>query len=432
MNESRLVTIVRALTDGAVSRRGLARGFAGTALATALIRAGSDDLAARKRKKGKKRKKRNRGNQGNGRGNGGGVENPCGGTICEGVCVDLNTDPKNCGACGTTCGDNACVGGLCVEIIGSRGSGEDQFEDPFGLAVNGDGVVYIADSSNARIVILGGGTFGNAEFVQPTALAVNQVTGDVYATDIGTHSVVRFAANGRVLGVFGNFGTGVDQFEFPLGIAVDPGPGGQIFIADTGNNRIQRMSASGFPLGRFGRRGSGQVEFDQPQGVALSADRILFVADTNNHRIQVLDLDGGFVRAFGTRGSGPGQFERPVALTFGIDGSLLVVDQGNNRIQQFTPDGQFLKALGSAGSGPGQFNAPTGIAVDEDAIGVVDTGNHRLQAFFRGGSAQESAGAAAPFGFGNDRAPAAAATSRRRQTAGRGSRRGAGKGRGGR
>ncbi len=34
--------------------------------------------------------------------------------LCAGACLDTRTDPRNCGACGASCGAAACVGGACV------------------------------------------------------------------------------------------------------------------------------------------------------------------------------------------------------------------------------------------------------------------------------------------------------------------------------
>ncbi len=36
--------------------------------------------------------------------------------VCESGCVDLDSDPGNCGRCGKSCLPGACVGGACTEI----------------------------------------------------------------------------------------------------------------------------------------------------------------------------------------------------------------------------------------------------------------------------------------------------------------------------
>lgn len=391
MNESHFAALLRALTDDAITRRGLACGLGGLAIAAGLLHVGLDELDAKKRKKGKKRRRRSRGNNGGdgGGNNGGGDGNGGGGggggdecpfTICEGQCVDLNTDPNNCGSCGGLCAsDNTCVGGACVEVVGEPGSGEGQFDTPIGVAVIAQGVEIATDSLNGRVVFLAGGLFTDFGLDQPAGIAINQTTDEVYVTDVVSHSILRFTGGGELIDEFGNFGSGVDQFETPSAIAIDQQGGGQLFIADTGNNRIQRTSETGFALGRFGRFGAGQGEFNRPEGVAISADRFVFVADTGNNRIQVLDRDGTFIAAFGSAGSGPGQFNQPSGLAFAANGNLFVVDKGNNRVQEFSAQGQFVSTFGSAGGAPGQFNQPTGIAIDGGTILVTDSGNDRVQ-----------------------------------------------------
>jgi DNA-binding beta-propeller fold protein YncE len=401
MYESFFDECARSLVSGSLTRRRLARGLAGVVAAVGLIHVGGDELEAKKRKKRRKGKKRKRqdgaGNPGDGSGN------ACPLAVCDGQCVDLNTDVNNCGACGAVCPDDAagCVGGRCLFV-----SGNGQFDSPTGIATDIRGVALVADTGNERVAFLSGASFDKgADLVAPTGVAVNTASGEVYVTDPALQFGLRFAADGRLLGSFGSFGSGFGQVDTPLGAAVDPG-NGRVFVVDSGNNRIQRFSATGSPLGQLGGAGSGERQFLEPEGVTIGPNREVVVADTGNNRIQMLDQAGAFIRAFGSPGSGPGQFNRPVAVTFDRDDELFVVDQGNNRIQQFTLDGQFVAAFGSAGSAPGQFNGPTGIATDEGvALLVVDTGNHRVQAFSPARTVLITTGAAAR--SEKDRAPGA-------------------------
>lgn len=43
------------------------------------------------------------------------LDRPC--AACDGGCVDLKTDPKNCGACGHDCQGATCVGGKCQPMV---------------------------------------------------------------------------------------------------------------------------------------------------------------------------------------------------------------------------------------------------------------------------------------------------------------------------
>jgi DNA-binding beta-propeller fold protein YncE len=254
------------------------------------------------------------------------------------------------------------------------------------MAFDGDGIFFVTDSGNQRVVGALGEPFRENLLVRPFGIAANTVTGDIYVTGADSSTLLRFRSNGDLVGTFGSFGSGIEQFRSPLGVAVDDAgatPTNRVFVADTGNSRIQRLSASGFFAARFGREGSAVGEFRNPEGIAINRNGNVVVADTGNHRIQVLNQTGEMILAFGSQGSGNGQFNRPVAVALDDDDNIHVVDQGNNRVQRFSSDGQFLEAFGQPGSGIGQFNAPTGITIATDAlIAVADTGNHRVQGFF--------------------------------------------------
>lgn len=50
---------------------------------------------------------------------------PDAGSVCAGVCVELSTDPSNCGACGQTCASpNTCSGGACYPTCWQDGDGD--------------------------------------------------------------------------------------------------------------------------------------------------------------------------------------------------------------------------------------------------------------------------------------------------------------------
>ena len=122
MIASRFATLVRALTDGALTRRGFAQGLGAAVLAPGLALAGLEDAAARRRGGKKRRKKRNKRRGGNN----GGDNDRCPFARCAGQCLDLDSDPANCGACGRACDEGAvCVVGFCAIALGSRGSTAD-------------------------------------------------------------------------------------------------------------------------------------------------------------------------------------------------------------------------------------------------------------------------------------------------------------------
>ena len=94
---------------------------------------------------------------------------------------------------------------------GTPGSGDGQFNAPFGLALGPSGYVYV---TGAHVGDHSSGAHGRA-----------------------THRVQVFSADGTFVTKWGTLGSDDGQFSSPFGIAVDPS--GTIYVADHANDRIQ-------------------------------------------------------------------------------------------------------------------------------------------------------------------------------------------------
>lgn len=372
-----------ALGKRAATRRIALGGFSAFLSLAWAARSALEVAEARKRKKRRRKKRRERG------------EDRCNQTRCNGACVDLETDPAHCGACGAACPEGtSCVGGLCAAVFGGPGPALGQYDSPSGIAFAGDGLGFVADTDNQRLVRIVAGAANLAitvpEFRAPVGVAVNPDSGETYVVDKDIPLVFRLNANGQALGTFGGSAEADGGFVIPAGIAVNR-DNGQVFVADFRRDHIAHFTAVGSFLRKIGGTGSGDGEFNAPFGMTCDSEGNLYVADSGNHRVQVLNSNGNFVRAFGRQGDGNGEFESPVGVAIAADGNLLVVDQGNNRVQELTPDGRFVRSFGRAGDGIGEFEQPSGIATDGELIGVVDAGNNRLQVFFPPSAAAERA-----------------------------------------
>lgn len=226
---------------------------------------------------------------------------------------------------------------------GDRGAAASaQLRYPGGVAVDGNGQIYIADTfnnrirhveSNGRITTIGGtgkagysgeGTATRSEFNYPTGIAVDS-GGTVYVADTYNNRIRRIDAHGTITTVAGtgNAGFGGDggmarkaALDHPQGVAVS---GDEIYIADTYNNRIRRIDGHGTistvaGTGDNGFAGDGgpatQAALRTPFGVAVGPGGDLYIADTLNNRIRL--LSGGTITTiagtgvFGTTGRGGG------------------------------------------------------------------------------------------------------------------------------
>src|SRR3990172_5145345 len=203
-----------------------------------------------------------------------------------------------------------------------------QLNAPYGVAVDGVGNVFIADANNHRVrridavtgfigTIAGtgingfsgdGGAATSAQLNSPLGVAVDGV-GNVFIADSSNHRVRRVDAVTGFISTFagtGTFGFSGDsaaatsaQLYYPWGGAVDGG--GNVFIGDSFNHRVRRVDAgTGFistlaGTGTAGFSGDGaaasSAQLYNPRGVAADGDGNVYIGDTNNHRIRKIDAD---------------------------------------------------------------------------------------------------------------------------------------------
>ena len=209
---------------------------------------------------------------------------------------------------------------------------------PVGLALAGDGALFVADSGLNAVFTAGPGD--NA--LQPLTLTPPP-----------------------------------DQ---PTGLAL--GPAGDLFVASTGSHSVRRYGPDGHLLREYGGRGSEPGQMNYPTYLWLGAEAELLVTDTMNFRIQRIDPDDGVLGVFGVAGDGTGSFARPKGVAMDRYGHIYVVDSMHHAVQIFDRDGRLLLAIGEQGGGPGEFWLPSGIFVtDDNLIFVADAYNGRVQVF---------------------------------------------------
>jgi sugar lactone lactonase YvrE len=283
-----------------------------------------------------------------------------------------------------------------------------QFSDPFGVAIDSRGNVYVADGGDSNrirkigadgaVTTLAGGREGFADgvgsaasFHTPSALAIDR-RGNLYVADTGNHAIRKMTPDGRVTTLAGNgkpgFADGkgaLAQFNGPVGIAVDAA--GMVYVADTYNDRIRRIAPDGSVSTLAGNGQPGEADgaalragFDTPSALAVAPDGALYVADTGNDAIRKLGTDGLVSTIAAPAGSERHPvLRRPVGLALTRDGYLYIAASSGGRIVQMAPNGDY-HALGYADSpgeptygsdGTVQLYGPRGVAVERDGSLVV-------------------------------------------------------------
>ena len=327
---------------------------------------------------------------------------------------------------------------------GTRGFGGDGgqarnawFDGPEGVAIDANGVLYIADTFNGRIrqVAADGtittaagvgstGIFGgdngpptSAALSLPTDVAVDR-SGNPYIADFG-NSRVRMVANGVITTVAGrNNGAPIVEGEEavnarlngPTGVAVDRN--GNFYFVESGvgsgtglargDYRVWQvfagllMTLAGNGLASFGGDGTSATaaQFDTPTGVAIDAGGNVLIADSQNQRLRKI-LRGIVTTIAGTGTAGfngevvlpaTAQLNTPRGVAADSSGNYFVADTGNRRVREGQPGGNLFTRAGNGNAsyfGDGlpatqaSVNQPEGVAVDTAGnIYIADTFNN--------------------------------------------------------
>lgn len=271
---------------------------------------------------------------------------------------------------------------------GSRGSGQDQFNQPYGIAV-GNSKIYIVEDINSRISIYTQqGTFLNMwgspgkapdQFQGPLGVALAK-NGNIYLADTNNERIMVFKPDGTFVREWGKRGGGNAQFRSPTGIAIDNND--NVYVADSYNFRIQKFDAAGKFIAQFGSRGSGNDQFGLPVGVTVDNSGNVYVVDSENHRVMKFSSNGTFITKWGSQGSGDDRFNHPVGVACDSYGNVYVTDSENHRFMKFDSTGKLITKLGTRGDGDDQFRYPSGIAVDASGrVYISDSGNYRIMKF---------------------------------------------------
>jgi sugar lactone lactonase YvrE len=310
------------------------------------------------------------------------------------------------GAVSVFAGTSGVVGS--VDGIGTSA----QFSQPAGMAIDSTGDIYVTDTANAVIrkispsgvvttvagsVATRGTTDGTgtaALFNAPSGIAIDGA-GNLYVADSSANTVRKITPAGVVTTLAGSAmvrgetdGKGSDAlFNNPTGIAVDGL--GNLYVADTFNDIIRKITPAGSVTTLAGSAGiSGTFDgtgglslFNQPIGVAVDSAGNVFVADSGNATIRRVSPAGAVttiagipaISGFRDGAGSSALFNQPQALVVSLSGQIFVADTGNALVRKIAsdetvstpvlsldPGSSNSQSNGNGSSGGGGVSAPSG------------------------------------------------------------------------
>lgn len=320
--------------------------------------------------------------------------------------------------------------GMAGEAGDADGAGSAaRFNNPEGVAVDGAGTIFVADTSNhvlRRITQAGvvstfagsstqygavDGVGSAARLVFPIGVAFDR-TGMLYFTDGTTIRKVTPAA--EVTTIAGRPSDAV-HFSQPMAIAADSV--GNVFVADAIAETIRKIVPSGEVTTFAGLQGNWgtadgtgtNARFAYPDGLAIDGADNLYVGDGANSTVRkitpaaVVSTFAGAPLSMGADDGLTGaRFWSPAGLAVDGTGNVLVADQPNQAIRKIAPGGRVVTIAGAAelrGSddAPGagaRFNWPWSVALDAQGNAYVsDRGNHTIRKVTPDGIVSTLAGA---------------------------------------
>ncbi len=253
-----------------------------------------------------------------------------------------------------------------------------ELKNPYGLAVDGSGNVYILDHGNSCIrkinssgiisTIAGNGAQGYkgdggpataGELDYPNGIAIDG-SGNIYITDAGNYAIRKISPAGIIStiagdGVYGYSGDGGPaasaKLANPFGITVDGG--GNVYFADQANNRIRKINASTGIIstvagdGTAGYSGDGGPAASGQLGMlsCITIDTHVFLYISDNQCIRMINTSGIITTVAGNNTGGYNgdggsatteELFHPNGIAIDSKNNVYIADQVNNRIRKIS------------------------------------------------------------------------------------------------
>jgi sugar lactone lactonase YvrE len=304
--------------------------------------------------------------------------------------------------------------------------GAARFNAPRGLASDGAGSLWVADSGNSRVrklveasgvvtTLAGHDTFGSVDgtgagagFAGPFSIAVDG-SGNLFVTESFAHTVRQVTTSGVTTtfagvtsadGIADGIGAAA-LFRRPHALCLD---GSALYVTDKQNHAVRKVDPSSGSVATIAggsQPGSNDgvgalASFNGPFGCVADGAGKLYVSDGNNDTIRAINLATGAVSTIAGSAGKTGtldatgaaaRFNNPAALAIG-GGILYVADLGNHTVRAIVLASAAVTTLAGTGGASGsmdatgtaaRFNHPNGLALDGGNLYVADQNNSTIR-----------------------------------------------------
>ena len=212
------------------------------------------------------------------------------------------------------------------KTIGSFGTGSLHFKNPVGIAVSGD-VMYVAEYGGNRIHkltlegrffgTLGSEGSGEGQFLNPFTLCIGPDE-RIYIADRSNNCIQVFYQDKTFSHIIDGNESG---FKYPNGLSFDPS--GHLHITCYDSKVVIVVTPNGQFVCQY-----GNSHLSKPHGIAIDSAGNSLVVNRRGDSVAIFDPHGTFIHSIEG-------FKRPIGVTVTSDGSVWVSDQDNNRLVKY-------------------------------------------------------------------------------------------------
>ena len=241
-----------------------------------------------------------------------------------------------------------------------------------GIALCDNGDIYVSCYSDNSILVfdqagqqkrtIGRSGSGNGQFNQPYGLFIKG--DDMYVADYGNHRIQKLTTRGQFLQTFGQLGSGQGQFSGLISVIVDKRD--RLIVSDHWNHRVVILNQAGTWLLTINGSVSGSHGFQHPYGLALDPVGNIHVSAWGSDCIKVFTPEGTYVRSYG-------DVKGPSELVINEEGYSIVNEMKGNCLSIFDPQGSKIHTVGN-------LNQPRGVMLDpkRSSLYVANCGTNTL------------------------------------------------------